>query len=105
MKAFIFEELMGDGACHTYLVASPRTREALLIDPVLEHVPDYLELLEREGLTLTQVVDTHTHEGHRSGGAELARATGCVHTPSLSHASPRLEHEDSAGGTIPHHAV
>jgi glyoxylase-like metal-dependent hydrolase (beta-lactamase superfamily II) len=79
MKGFIFEELNGGEACRTYLVACPRTREALLVDPVLEHVPYYLVRLERDGLRLSLVVDTHTHVDHVSGGPELARATGCVH--------------------------
>jgi glyoxylase-like metal-dependent hydrolase (beta-lactamase superfamily II) len=79
MKGFIFEELNGGAACRTYLLACPRTREALLVDPVLEHVPHYLERLARDGLRLSLTVDTHTHADHRSGSRELARATGCVH--------------------------
>jgi glyoxylase-like metal-dependent hydrolase (beta-lactamase superfamily II) len=77
MKGFIFEELNEDGACPTSLLVCPRTREALLVDPVLEHVPEYLERLEREGLRLALVVDTRTHADPPSGGRALVRATGC----------------------------
>jgi glyoxylase-like metal-dependent hydrolase (beta-lactamase superfamily II)/rhodanese-related sulfurtransferase len=53
--------------------------EVLLVDPVLEHVGGYLELLERENLRLTQVIDTHTHADHISGAAALRDETGCAY--------------------------
>lgn len=79
MRGFIFEELNGGASCRTYLIVSPRTREALLVDPVLELVPGYLQRLGKDQLRLTLVVDTHTHADHLSGGRELARMTGAVH--------------------------
>ena len=79
MKGFIFEELNGGASCRTYLIVSPRTREALIVDPVLELVPTYAQRLVKDQLRLTMVVDTHTHADHLSGGRELARMTGAVH--------------------------
>jgi sulfur dioxygenase len=79
MKGFIFEELNGGASCRTYLLVSPRTREALIVDPVLELVPTYMQRLAKDQLRQALVVDTHTHADHLSGGRELARMTGAVH--------------------------
>ncbi len=53
--------------------------EIVLIDPVLEHFPDYTELLNQKDCKLTHVIDTHTHADHISGGAALKDYTGCVY--------------------------
>lgn len=72
----IFEQL-NPGACRTYLIADERSREAVLVDPVLEHVQDYLKKLDQQHLTLTHVIDTHTHADHISGGAALKDEVSC----------------------------
>lgn len=79
MKGFIFEELNGGASCRTYLLINPKAREGLIVDPVLEFVPSYLQRLTRDQLRLALVVDTHTHADHLSGGRELARMMGAVH--------------------------
>jgi len=53
MKGFLFEELNGGASCRTYLIVSPRTRDALIVDPVLELVPSYLQRLGKDSLRLT----------------------------------------------------
>ena len=58
-------------ACRTYLIENPRTKEAVLIDPVLDHVPDYLKLLQTKKLILSTTIDTHTHADHLSGSSAL----------------------------------
>lgn len=72
----IFEQL-NPHACRTYLLGDEKSREAFLVDPVLEHVEDYLKELDRRTLTLTHVIDTHTHADHLSGGPALKDETGC----------------------------
>lgn len=67
---------LGPAACRSYLVACPRTRQALLVDPLDEDVPRVLEHLDAEGFRLSAVADTHTHADHLSGGRRLAAATG-----------------------------
>lgn len=64
----LFEQV-NPGACQTYLLASEDTGEALLVDPVLERVTEYLRLVAEKGLRLTHVIDTHTHADHISGAA------------------------------------
>ena len=47
---------------YTYLLASPTTREAVLIDPVVEEVDRYVQLLDELGLKLRYTLETHVHE-------------------------------------------
>lgn len=72
----IFTQL-NPGACWTYLIADEKSKQAVLVDPVLEHVPDYLKTLDQQKLTLTHVIDTHTHADHISGAAALKDQVGC----------------------------
>lgn len=74
----IFEQL-NTGACKTYLIASEETHEAMLVDPVLEKVDDYLADLRRRRLRLTHVVDTHVHADHISGGAAIRDRTAAYY--------------------------
>ena len=53
------------------------SREAVLIDPVMEHVNDYVRLFEERKIVLTMVIDTHTHADHISGGAALKDMVNC----------------------------
>jgi glyoxylase-like metal-dependent hydrolase (beta-lactamase superfamily II)/rhodanese-related sulfurtransferase len=66
----LFREL-NRGKCKTYLVACARTRKALLIDPVREHISRYLAFLAYHQLTLDAVVDTHTHADHPTASFQL----------------------------------
>lgn len=63
---------------YTYLLASGFGREALLIDPVREQVPQYLQALGDLDLRLVHAIDTHTHADHITGLGALRDATGCV---------------------------
>jgi len=63
---------------YTYLIASAKGREALIIDPVLENVERYIQLLKELDLKLVKVIDTHIHADHISGIAELRDQTNCV---------------------------
>jgi sulfur dioxygenase len=59
------------GKCKTYLVACERTRKALLIDPVREHISRYLAFLAYQQLKLDAIVDTHTHADHPTASFQL----------------------------------
>ncbi|PZP63492.1 MAG: Zn-dependent hydrolase [Azospira oryzae] len=63
---------------YTYLIASDKGREALIIDPVKEQVPQYLTAIEQLELRLVRAIDTHTHADHVTGLGDLRDATGCV---------------------------
>jgi glyoxylase-like metal-dependent hydrolase (beta-lactamase superfamily II) len=63
-------------SAYTYLIGCTETREAALIDPVLETVERDLQLLQELGLTLTCTVETHIHADHVTGAARLRSLTG-----------------------------
>lgn len=60
----------------TYVLVAPATREAMIIDPVDSHLDSYLHLLEREGLTLRYVLETHAHADHVTSAGLLCQHTG-----------------------------
>ena len=62
---------------YTYLIASSKGREALIIDPVLENVEDYIKLLNELDLRLVKVIDTHIHADHVTGASKLKDLTRC----------------------------
>ena len=63
---------------YTYIIGSRTGGEALIIDPVLEHVNKYIKLLEELDVKLVKVIDTHIHADHISGIAELRDKTNCI---------------------------
>ena len=75
----IFRQLFDHiSSTYTYLIASDRGREAVIIDPVLENVNRYIKLLEELDVQLVKVIDTHIHADHISGMAELRDKTNCI---------------------------
>ncbi len=63
---------------YTYVIASGRGREALIIDPVKEHSEAYLGLIEQLDLKLVRAIDTHTHADHVTALGDLRDKTGCI---------------------------
>lgn len=60
----------------TYVIADPNTRDAVIIDPVDSHFQAYLQLFERDGLTLRYAVETHAHADHITSAGLLCERTG-----------------------------
>src|SRR5579871_5094396 len=63
---------------YSYLIASRRGGEALIIDPVLERVDRYIQLMRELDLKLVKAVDTHIHADHVTGLGELRDRTQCI---------------------------
>lgn len=75
----IFRQLFDpESSTYSYLLAERRGGEALIIDPVLERVSRYLELVRELDLKLVMAVDTHIHADHVTGIGELRSATECA---------------------------
>ena len=75
----IFRQLFDStSGTYSYLLASRRGGEALIIDPVLEKVERYLQLLRELDLTLVKAVDTHLHADHISGLGALRDRAYCI---------------------------
>ncbi|KKB64920.1 Zn-dependent hydrolase [Robbsia andropogonis] len=63
---------------YTYLLASRVGGEALIIDPVKEHLRQYLQLITELDLKLVQAIDTHTHADHITALGDLRDAVQCT---------------------------
>ncbi len=75
----IFRQLFdATSGTYTYLLASRRGGEALIIDPVLERVERYLQLVRELDLKLIKAVDTHLHADHVTGLGALRDRTHCI---------------------------
>ena len=86
----IFKQLFDNkSSTYTYLISSGKGREALIIDPVIENVTEYISLLKELDLKLVKVIDTHIHADHVTGASKLKEITKCstimgAHTPAES---------------------
>ncbi len=84
----IFRQVFDNkSSTYTYLIASAKGREAVIIDPVIENVESYIGLLNELDLKLVKVIDTHIHADHVTGASKLKLATNCStlmgeHTPA-----------------------
>ena len=75
----IFNQLFDDkSSTYTYIISSGKGREALIIDPVIEHTEKYIKILKDLELKLVKVIDTHIHADHISGLNELNKQTECT---------------------------
>ena len=86
----IFKQLFDTkSSTYTYLISSGKGREALIIDPVIENVNEYINILHELDLKLVKVIDTHIHADHVTGASKLKDVTKCstimgAHTPAES---------------------
>ena len=84
----IFKQIFDtESSTYTYLIASAKGREAVIIDPVIDNVDNYIKILGELDLKLVKVVDTHIHADHVTGATKLKKATNCStlmgeHTPA-----------------------
>jgi len=84
----LFHQLFDkNSSTYTYLIASAKGREALIIDPVLDNIEEYIKLLNKLDLKLVKVIDTHIHADHITAASKLKNKTNCTtimgeHTPS-----------------------
>ncbi len=75
----IFKQVFDEkSSTYTYIIASAKGREALIIDPVFENVNSYIKILKELDLKLVKVIDTHIHADHVTGASKLKAQTSCV---------------------------
>ena len=75
----IFEQLFDTkSSTYTYIISSGKGREALIIDPVIEHTEEYIKVLKNLDLKLVKVIDTHIHADHITALNELNKRTNCT---------------------------
>ena len=74
----IFKQVFDNkSSTYTYLIASAKGREAIIIDPVIENVESYIDILNELELNLVKVIDTHIHADHVTGASKLKQTTNC----------------------------
>ena len=75
----IFRQLFDSvSSTYTYLLGSRRGGEALIIDPVLDMVNRYIQLIDELDLKLVKAIDTHLHADHITGLGALRDRTKCI---------------------------
>ncbi|MGK7931911.1 MAG: MBL fold metallo-hydrolase [Microcystaceae cyanobacterium] len=75
----LFRQLFDqESSTYTYLIADEETKEALLVDTVLEKGEREVKLLEELGLTLRYTLETHIHADHITGASYLKAKTNCI---------------------------
>src|SRR5678815_577099 len=73
----IFRQLFDPtSSTYTYLLASRKSKEAILIDPVFEQVRRDSALIDELGLKLTHTLETHVHADHITGAWLLKQRFG-----------------------------
>ncbi|XP_058502730.1 persulfide dioxygenase ETHE1, mitochondrial [Solea solea] len=74
----VFRQLFESQSCtYTYVLADPQSREAVIIDPVLDTLDRDLKLIHELGLSLKVAVNTHCHADHiTSSGLMKKRLVG-----------------------------
>jgi hydroxyacylglutathione hydrolase len=65
-----------DLGCASYLLGCGTLGVCAVVDPRADDVDAYVAFAIAKKMRITQVIDTHVHADHRSGGVELARQTG-----------------------------
>ncbi|MFA5090638.1 MAG: MBL fold metallo-hydrolase [Candidatus Omnitrophota bacterium] len=84
------------GSCYSYILSSQN--EALIIDPHISLLREYVDYLKKGGLTLKLIIDTHTHADHFSLAAVLKKQFGApvlMHEKAISSvAGRRLKDND-----------
>ncbi len=96
----LFRQLFDRETCtYTYLLADRATRDAVLIDSVIEHVDRDLQLLAELGLRLAYAVETHVHADHVTGAGTLRERTGC-HTVVSRHAGAACADRQAGEGSL-----
>src|SRR5487761_156224 len=96
----IFRQMFdGASSTYTYLLASRGGGEAVIIDPVLDKVERYIQLLHELDLKLVKAVDTHLHADHITGMGALRDRTRCItvmgEASSVDVVSMRVSERDS----------
>ncbi len=66
---------VGPLQCNCSVIGDESTREAMVIDPG-DDIEDIVQMIERHGLVVKQIVVTHAHIDHVGGAMKLKQRTG-----------------------------
>jgi glyoxylase-like metal-dependent hydrolase (beta-lactamase superfamily II) len=89
-----------ESSTFTYILNVPGTREAVIIDPVDQHLDRDLAHIERLGLKLVYVLETHAHADHVTSAGRLRELTGAKACVPIGCGIPPAEVQLSDGDVI-----
>ena len=75
----------------TYVISDYKTRDAVILDPSWD-LADIEQVIRRDSLRVTHIVNTHHHFDHTTGNEQMARSTGA---PVAQHEASELPHDIS----------
>ncbi len=70
-----FQLFEAESSTYTYIIADKKSKEAAIIDPVINTVDRDLKLIDELGLRLMYVLDTHVHADHITAASEIRKRT------------------------------
>ena len=77
MSSLFFRQLFDkESSTYTYIIADPKSKKALIIDPVLDQIDRDLLILNELHFTLEYIFDTHVHADHITGSGLMREKTG-----------------------------
>jgi glyoxylase-like metal-dependent hydrolase (beta-lactamase superfamily II) len=89
-----------ESSTYTYILAAPGSNEAVIIDSVDRHWERDLRHLERLGLKLAYILETHAHADHVTGAGKLRALTGAKAAVPSGCGIPPAELQLNDGDTI-----
>ncbi len=66
-----FEQVLDGEGCKSYIVGCKKCCGAVIIDPALGQLDHYIGIVNREGLRVRYIIETHTHADHFSAARKL----------------------------------
>lgn len=93
--------------CRSYVVVDPRSRDAIVVDPLLTHVRETLDAVQERRGKVRWIVDTHPHGDHLSGAAALHQRLGAdvVMHPEADSQVATVRAEDGQRFPLGEHAM
>ena len=98
----MFFEIFKDGeGCKSYLIGCEQSRAAAIIDPALDLTDRYIGEVNRQGLRVHYIFDTHTHADHFSGARTLRTELGAPFVMHRFSPAPYVDLHVEDGHTLP----